>query len=285
MFKKLLFAVFLITATTLVAQETKSHQKRIISAGGSITELVYALNAGDEVIAVDTSSMYPHQKLSQLPKVGYFRQLSAEGLLSLQPTTLIAAKGAGPESVLEQLSEAGVEVKLFKQNDYDLDAWQNLVSAIATFFNRTEFAKQFIAEKLAAIKVSQGNRQYIKGSLNVVLLMSAGQRGLMVAGDNTMPNLLFELSGLNNVALDIDGYKTMTNEGLIKSKIDLIVMPAHVLKAAGGKEAICQNPTIMLALKDKCNLFVMDPLLVLGMGSRVDLAVKKLTDYANNISQ
>lgn len=279
--KKILFA--LLGCTFVLSLQAKEKQ-RIISVGGSVTELTYALGAGKDVIAVDTSSMYPHQELENLPKIGYYRQLSAEGLLSLKPTTLIAAKGAGPAAVLEQLAEAGVEVKLFKQDGYSLEAWQKMVGDIASFFGKSDFAKTFIKEKLKSIEISQDRRKYKKDSLNAVLLMSAGQRGLMVAGDNTMPELLFELSGLNNVAKGIEGYKTMTNEGLIQSKIDIIVMPGHVVKSAGGKDAVCNNPTILLALNDECNLLIMDPLLVLGMGSRIDLAVEELTSYANELN-
>ncbi|WP_195758345.1 hemin ABC transporter substrate-binding protein [Kangiella sp. HZ709] len=284
MFRLKIVLALSLFVSTVVAEESKNHVKRVISAGGALTEIVYALDAGNEVVAVDVSSMYPYEELNKLPKVGYYRQLSAEGLLSLKPTTLVAAKGAGPDVVLQQLVEAGVQVKLFEQYGYSLDAWQKLVMDIAKFFERTDFAKNFMKEKLAAIKTSQENRKYAQNTINAVLLMSAGQRGVMVAGENTMPNLLFELSGLNNVALTIDGYKTMTNEGLVQANIDMIVMPAHVVKSSGGKDAICENPTIILSLKGECNLYVMDPLLALGMGSRIDLAVKELTEYANQIN-
>lgn len=291
MFKFFILGLVFSQVSLAVAQtnanesKAKNYNRKIISVGGSITELIYALNADKSIIAVDVSSMYPEQAINKLPKVGYYRQLSAEGILSLQPTTLVGAKGTGPKTVIKQLEETGVKVKLFKQNEYSLQAWQVLVSDIAKFFNKEAEAKQLIKSKLTSIKKSQENRQFKKNTLNAILLMSAGQRGLMVAGKETMPDLLLDLAGLKNVAKDIQGYKTITNEGIIESGLDLIVMPGHVVKAAGGKKSICNNQTIKLALKNDCNLLIMDPLLILGMGSRIDLAVKKLTDYANTINK
>lgn len=292
MFRKPIFfypilAFVVFTFSPSVTAQLESQQKpkeRIISAGGSITELIFALDFGDDVIAVDLSSSYPHELIGELPRIGYYRQLSAEGLLSLEPSMLIAAKGAGPEAVLEQVAAAGVTVKLFKQNEYSLEAWQKLITDISDFFGKKERAKAFIDEKLAAIKTSQKQKKYKSNSLNAILLMSAGQRGLMVAGKNTMPDFLFELTDINNVAKDIDGYKTITNESLIQSKVDLIIMPAHVVKSSGGKKAICNNPTLSLALNGDCNLLIMDPLLALGMGSRIDIAIDTITSYANSIS-
>lgn len=272
----------IVAALLLVQGISFASDKRVISAGGSVTELVFALNAGENIVASDLSSLYP-QEAQDLTKVGYYRQLSAEGVLSLQPTTLVAAKGAGPEIVLQQLAGAGVEVKLFEQSTYTLEAWVRLVKDVGHFFDKSEEASKLIDKGMQQIAKAQKSRKYKHGSLNAVLLMGAGQRGLMVAGKNTMPDLLFQLSGLNNVASDIENYKTLSNESLIEKRVDIIIVPQHTLKASGGKEGVCNNPTIKLASHGHCNLLVMDSLLILGMGSRIDQAVQILTDYANTV--
>ena len=75
---------------------------RIVSIGGPVTEIVYALGAGDQVVGVDTSSTFP-EAATRLPQVGYQRRLSAEGVLSLQPDVVLATSDAGPPAALEQL--------------------------------------------------------------------------------------------------------------------------------------------------------------------------------------
>lgn len=84
----------------------RSMQGSIITLGGDVTEIVFALGAGDRVIARDTTSEHPPQ-VTQLPDVGYLRLLNAEGLLSLQPSLILASELAYPSAVLSQISAAG----------------------------------------------------------------------------------------------------------------------------------------------------------------------------------
>lgn len=58
-----------------------SASERIVSIGGDVTEIVYALGAEQQLIARDSTSLHP-QAAAALPDVGYMRQLNAEGILS-----------------------------------------------------------------------------------------------------------------------------------------------------------------------------------------------------------
>ncbi|MBK8158789.1 MAG: ABC transporter substrate-binding protein [Rhodospirillaceae bacterium] len=91
---------------TLAPRPLSARQQRIVCAGGAMTECVYALGAGDQVVAVDTTSLYPRAALS-LPKIGYLRQLAVEGVLSLSPDIVLADRDAGPPNVLQQLRATG----------------------------------------------------------------------------------------------------------------------------------------------------------------------------------
>ncbi|NBB77613.1 MAG: ABC transporter substrate-binding protein, partial [Bacteroidetes bacterium] len=82
---------------------------RIITLGGDVTETVFALGAGDRVVAVDASSNFPAE-VNNLPKVPYVRQLTAEGILSLSPTLIISTEGAEPKNVIKQIRAAGMPI-------------------------------------------------------------------------------------------------------------------------------------------------------------------------------
>lgn len=73
-----------------------SDASRIVSVGGAVTEILYALGLEQRVIAVDTTSLYPPRALAEKPNVGYMRQLSPEGVLALGPSLILAAEGSGP---------------------------------------------------------------------------------------------------------------------------------------------------------------------------------------------
>lgn len=62
---------------------------RVVAVGGAVTEIVYDLDAGANLVGVDTSSTYP-ELARQLPQVGYQRTLAAEGVVFLQPDLLLS---------------------------------------------------------------------------------------------------------------------------------------------------------------------------------------------------
>ncbi|MBK1671552.1 hypothetical protein CKO28_26495 [Rhodovibrio sodomensis] len=86
-----------------------SDDARVVSVGGSVTEIVYALGAEERLVGVDSTSLYP-PAAQEVPDVGYMRRLSAEPILSLEPDIVLAAADAGPPEALAQLRAAGVEV-------------------------------------------------------------------------------------------------------------------------------------------------------------------------------
>ena len=63
--------------TTCDAEAMPGDSSRIVTLGGTITEIVFALGAGERVVGVDASSSFP-ETVNQLPKVAYHRRLSAE---------------------------------------------------------------------------------------------------------------------------------------------------------------------------------------------------------------
>ncbi|MEC8081409.1 MAG: ABC transporter substrate-binding protein, partial [Pseudomonadota bacterium] len=85
--------------------------ERVVSIGGTVTEIVYLLGESDQLVATDTSSVYP-EAANQTPKVGYQRTLSAEGVLSVRPDMLLLTTTAGPQSVLRQLEDTGIQSKV-----------------------------------------------------------------------------------------------------------------------------------------------------------------------------
>ena len=255
---------------------------RVISAGGSITEIMYALGLGERLVAVDSSSYYPLQA-TQLPKVGYFRSLAAEGVLSLKPDLLVAARGAGPDVVLQQVQALGVDVKTYEQSNYSLESWKTLVMDIGVDFDRSGAATELVKTVTQKIAHHQGERDFNERSINAVALLSIGQRGPVAAGKNTVPDLLMQLAGINNVASSLEGYKPFSTELLAEKKVDLVLIPSHVVEGLGGEDAICENQVLDMATDGECGLFVMDGLLLMGFGARLDQAVAQLVRFGNGV--
>jgi iron complex transport system substrate-binding protein len=103
-------AVLLATsAATGETSGTPGHDpSRIVSIGGAVTEILYALGLQQRVVAVDTTSLYPPDVLQTKPNVGYMRQLSPEGVLGLNPSLILAIDGSGPPNVMAVIESAGI---------------------------------------------------------------------------------------------------------------------------------------------------------------------------------
>ena len=98
-----LFSAFLLASplfTTAVWGDEKA--QRIVSIGGSVTEIIHELGEADRLIARDSTSLHP-QSITELPDVGYIRRLSPEGVLSVDPDLIVTLDGAGPPEAVTVL--------------------------------------------------------------------------------------------------------------------------------------------------------------------------------------
>ena len=102
-----LAAVLLFPNMVLAAEPLP---QRWVSSGGALSEWVVVLGGERKLVGVDTTSRHP-VSLTQLPSVGYQRQLAAEGILALRPDLLLGSEEMGPPPVLEQLAAAGVHIE------------------------------------------------------------------------------------------------------------------------------------------------------------------------------
>lgn len=249
-----------------------SSAQRIVTAGGTITDIVYALGAGEKVVAVDTSSTWPPKAVA-LPKVGYYRDLAAEGVLSKQPTIILALEGTGRPEVLTQLKSTGVALKLYNKPKH-VDGLFQLINQVATDLNQQESAQKLIAQLKKALPAKAPLSES-----KALFILSAGERGLMVAGKETVPDLLFSYTGVRNLAQH-KGFKPFNRESLVVSNPDFLVAPSHVVNGAGGAEKFCQQAALALIPAAKaCRLLIMDSLMALGMTTRLPEAIATLNEF------
>ena len=82
---------------------------RIVSLSGDITEFLFALGHGDSVVGIDVTTVFP-EEAATLPIVGVGRFITAEGVLSQQPTLVIGDTQTAPVAVIDQLRASGITV-------------------------------------------------------------------------------------------------------------------------------------------------------------------------------
>lgn len=256
--------------------------QRVVSLGGSVTEIVYALKQGHTLIGSDLSSVYPEQAL-QLPRVGYYRSLPLEGLVSLRPDLILASEQAGPPDVLARVQQLGISVESVRDNG-SLDGLYARIRAIAVALGvaeqGTELAKQVQANIDAAL--ADAKRTLPAGNPVSAVMVLKRTSQMMGAGANTTAGNLLRLAGLHNPLSAQPGYKPLSAEAVASMQPELIITTTSSIEAVGGKEAFLNTPGINLTPAAKRGqLLVIDDMLILGLGPRTAQSIDALTKARN----
>lgn len=194
---------------------------RIVTIGGAVTETVYALGYGDRVIGIDLTSTFPPMASSR-PSVGYMRALSAEGVISLAPSLVIAIEGSGPTDVIQILSKASVPFVLVPEG-YDEASVLRKIRFIAEVLGedaKGEAMTKAIAEDFAAMRAQ---RDKITKPRTAVFVLAAGSGTPTVGGAKTSADGIFKLGGVENAMKDVAGYKPAVAESMLKAAPEVVV--------------------------------------------------------------
>ncbi|MDN2717718.1 ABC transporter substrate-binding protein [Janthinobacterium sp. SUN120] len=253
--------------------------RRIVSVGGALTEIVYALEAQGELVGVDTTSLYP-AVAQQLPQVGYARTLSAEGVLSLAPTQLIATEEAGPQTVLRQVRDAGVPVAVLNANN----RFEGLLERVKQVGQITGRADP--AARLAQALQQQWDgvlgkvRQRSHAPVRVLFILAHAPNQVMVGGRETGADAMLAYAGAVNVMGGLGGfagYKPLTPEAVIAARPDLVLVTDQGLKASGGVDGILKLPGLAQTPAGRKHRIVsLEAMLLLGFGPRMPQALAEL---------
>jgi len=248
---------------------------RIVSLGGAVTEIVFALGFGEKVVGVDASSSYP-EAVNDIAKVSYHRRLSAEGIISLAPTLIIATTEAGPPEVIQQLRSAGVTI-LILPHEPTVKCTIEKIQIIGSALNKGKEAAEIIGRiNKDLIQVKSLNKRQIDKQ-KVIFIYARGQGNLMVAGKETAANTMVELAGAVNAVQEYEGYKPLTAEAVVAAAPDVILLMESGLLSIGGAEKIWSIPGISLTPAGKSKRYqAIDGLRFLGFGPRVTQAALEL---------
>ncbi len=249
---------------------------RIAVAGGAITEILYALGVEADIVAVDATSLYPGEALATKKNLGYFRALSAEGVLSTSPTVIIASDKAGPPEVVKALKSTGVTYHEIDDSPTP-EALVARVRAVARIVGKTAEGDALATGIAARFRSVADARVQIKGPLKKVLFVFSISGGrVVVGGKNSGAGAMIELAGGINAAAAIDGYKPVSEEALLDLAPDVVVFTSGRPQGAVRAQIEASAP-VMATPAGRSRAFVeMDGLYLLGFGPRTPDAARDL---------
>lgn len=265
----------LVAAPAPASELRNTDAKRIVTVGGALTEIVYALGLQNRLVGIDTTSLYPPEALQQKPNVGYMRQLSAEGVLGLDPELIIATEGAGPRETLAVLGEAKVPIVTVPESFSEEGILERIriVARELGAERRGACLSKAVTKDLGAMRKL---REQITTKRRVMFVISFVNGRAMVAGRNTAANEIIALSGAINAIDGYDGYKPLSEEAIVAAKPDVILVMQRG-KDSISADAIFSNAAFALtpAAKDR-SFIAMDGLYLLGFGPRTAAAARDL---------
>ncbi|MGD9892387.1 MAG: hemin ABC transporter substrate-binding protein [Dehalococcoidia bacterium] len=256
---------------------TVTDVSRIIPLNGDIAEVIWALGLGDNVIATDTSATYP-EAATTLPKIGYQRQLSAEGVLSLNPTLVIGNEAAGPPAVIEQIRGAGVPVVILPSAT-TLDGAVEKIRAVAAALGVPERGGQIAAQTQTEIAAAQALAATATSKPRVAFLYVRGAATQQLGGKGTSADALIAAAGGVDAGSEagVQGFKPLTPEALVTAQPDVLLLLMAGLESVGGVDGLLTLPGVAQTPAGK-NRRVLDydDQYLLGMGPRVGQALMDL---------
>lgn len=195
---------------------------RIVSIGGSVTEILFAMGLGDRVIAVDQTSRYPAAARG-LPNVGYSRNLAPEGVLSVAPGVILAIEGAGPRSTLDVLENASVPVVIIP-DAHDAAGVVRKIEAVANAVGEPEKGRALADAVRADFAALDSAVAALKDRPRAVFVLSTGNGTAVVGGADTSADAMFRLSGVTNAMSALKGYKPAVDEAAMAAEPDAVVV-------------------------------------------------------------
>ena len=248
--------------------------ERVLSIGGSITEIVFALGEEDRLIGRDTTSQFPPE-VEDLPDVGYMRALSPEGVLSVAPDLVIAEEGAGPPETIEVLEAANIKFVTIPDG-YDPAAVQEKIRAVAAALGVREKGAALERDVTLELAAALDGLSDV-GERRVLFVLSMQGGRILASGTNTAADGIIALAGGENAIEAFEGYKPLTDEAVIAARPDVILMMDRDGDHAADNADLFDHPGLATTPAAANDAVVrIDGLLLLGFGPRTPEAVRRL---------
>lgn len=276
--KRLVQALILGVLPISAGAQPYPDAQRIVSIGGPVTELIYLLGAGDRVIARDTTSLYPAE-VNDLPDVGYMRQLSAEGVLSVDPDLIVTRDTAGPVEAMDQLRAAAIPM-VEVHDGFSPDAVVAAMRQVGTALGR-EAEAEALATQAEADFAALADDTAAAPPVRVMFVLSNQGGRLNVSGAMTGADGIIALAGGENVmASSFNGYKIVSDEAVIAAAPQVIVMmePTGNHETDAMRADVMALPAIGQTPAGQTGALIRVPSAALGFGPRTAGFARDLHD-------
>ena len=271
-----ILCIFLLSSSYVSADSKRHELDKVVSIGGSVTEIIYELEEAHRLVARDSTSTYP-EAASMLPDVGYMRALSPEGILSMDPNLIIAEEGSGPQETIDLLTQASIPFIKISDGYSRQGIIQKILEvgdALGVKAKAEKVAAKINAELMDAERKSN---QYSGKRKKVLFILSTRGGKILASGTNTAADGIIKMAGAINAINSFNGYKPLSDEAVTVAAPDVILMMDRRGDHGSGDEELFSMPSISTTpAAETKSLIRMNGLYLLGFGPRTASAINEL---------
>jgi iron complex transport system substrate-binding protein len=203
------------------------------------------------------------------------RQLSPEGVLSVNPSGILALQGSGPKEAIDVLKKASVPY-IEVPESFDHHGIVEKIRVVGKALGVESKAERLAASVDARLKAAESQTASIKDRKRVLFILSIQGGKILASGSDTAADGIVKLAGGVNAIEGFSGYKQLSDEAVLTANPDIILMMDRD-GAPGSTVDPFENPAIAATPAGiKRALVRMDGAYLLGFGPRTADAVHDL---------
>lgn len=280
-----LFTLFIIFGCKADKPSVSGNVPRIISLSPHITEIIYALGAEENLVAVTDFCTYP-ESAQKREKVGGLLNPNTEKILRLQPTHLFGVPAH--ETLSRNLGEFGLSIQMLP-NEAIGDVLSTIRS-IGVSIHKEKQAEKLIQEVNTVIDSVKRIKHTGDGVTGMLLIgrETGTLRNMMVAGKGTYLDELWQIAGGINIFNDLSAaYSTINLESILYRNPQVIItfdpgQPPGVNRVTDFRE---WQPLQKINAVANKNIYVIGGGYALIPGPRVTRLAKDLTSIVSQVSR
>ena len=236
-------------------ESTDKKEMRIVCVSKHLTEMMFALGKGHNIVACDLSSTYP-DSAKRLPTVGYHRMLSAEGIISQTPDLVIHSNDIGPDNVIPQLEKAGLKVKAYPGAG-TLDSARALLTLLGHEYGAAALADS-INKKLEADmqRVADAQKKIAIKDTPTVMIIHFGRASniyFVMSGRGNAADKMIQYAGGKTAKYEAKGARELSAEAVATANPDIILATDYGYDKMGSVEKFKSVPGVGLTNAAKNN--------------------------------
>ncbi len=236
--------------------------KRIVSLAPSVTEMLFAVGAGDDLVGVTSYCDHP-QEVKLKTRIGGMTNPNYEKIVELKPDLIIVTVEGNTKEDFNKLEQLGM--KIFVTNPRNFSGINRSILDIGKITGYERNARELVSQ----LRAREANvRRSVEALSKPKVLVLVSLNPLMTAGGNTFVNeMVTTAGGINITGTEPISYPQFSREEILRRNPEVILAPSDLVSSVENIINAYPEWKMLRAVKDR-RVFLIDANLMQRPGPR-----------------